>query len=121
MFKEHEENKRNLYRNFEIFSAFLLRRLKTDVEHTLLPKKKSFHLRRMTDLQRSWYQKILQKDLLVVNGIILNKSESKTRLMNIAMQLKKCCNHPYLFEGSEPGPPLQTNITGVFLWKNDST
>ncbi|KAJ1476000.1 hypothetical protein T484DRAFT_1826404 [Baffinella frigidus] len=22
------------------------------------------------------------------------------------MQLRKCCNHPYLFEGQEPGPPF---------------
>lgn len=26
---------------------------------------------------------------------------NKSRLMNIVMQLRKCCNHPYLFEGAE--------------------
>ena len=31
------------------------------------------------------------------------------RLLNIIMQLRKCCNHPYLFEGAEPGPPFVTN------------
>lgn len=31
---------------------------------------------------------------------IINKSESKTRLLNIVMQLRKCCNHPYLFDGA---------------------
>lgn len=25
--------------------------------------------------------------------------------MNTIMQLRKVCNHPYLFEGVEPGPP----------------
>ncbi len=29
---------------------------------------------------------------------------SKTRLMNILMQLRKCVNHPYLFDGVEPEP-----------------
>lgn len=24
------------------------------------------------------------------------------------MQLRKCCNHPYLFDGAEPGPPYTT-------------
>lgn len=24
------------------------------------------------------------------------------------MQLRKCCNHPYLFQGAEPGPPFTT-------------
>lgn len=26
---------------------------------------------------------------------------NKSRLMNLVMQLRKCCNHPYLFEGAE--------------------
>jgi len=30
-------------------------------------------------------------------------------------QLRKVCNHPYLFEGAEPGPPY-TN--GPHLWEN---
>jgi SNF2 family DNA or RNA helicase len=25
------------------------------------------------------------------------------------MQLRKCCNHPYLFDGMEPGPPFTTD------------
>ena len=25
------------------------------------------------------------------------------------MQLRKCCNHPYLFDGVEPGPPYTTD------------
>ena len=29
---------------------------------------------------------------------------SKTRLMNILTQLRKCVNHPYLFDGVEPEP-----------------
>lgn len=33
----------------------------------------------------------------------------KMRLLNILMQLRKCCNHPYLFDGAEPGPPYTTD------------
>ena len=40
------------------------------------------------------------KDIDVVNGA--GKSD-KMRLLNILMQLKKCANHPYLFDGAEPG------------------
>lgn len=25
------------------------------------------------------------------------------------MHLRKCCNHPYLFDGAEPGPPYTTD------------
>ena len=42
---------------------------------------------------------ILQ-DIDVVNGA---GRVEKMRLLNILMQLRKCCNHPYLFEGAEPG------------------
>lgn len=46
------------------------------------------------------YTKILMKDIDVVNGA--GKSD-KMRLLNILMQLRKCANHPYLFDGAEPG------------------
>jgi len=37
------------------------------------------------------------------------------------MQLRKCCNHPYLFDGIEPGPPFTTDMhliqaSGIFLY-----
>ncbi|CAN0139072.1 unnamed protein product, partial [Laminaria digitata] len=31
------------------------------------------------------------------------------------MQLRRVCNHPYLFDGAEPGPPF---INGPHLWEN---
>ncbi|KAM9915313.1 hypothetical protein OXX80_014147, partial [Metschnikowia pulcherrima] len=87
---------------------FLLRRIKSDVEKSLLPKQEMNVYISMTDMQRKWYQKLLEKDIDAVNGA-LGKKESKTRLLNIVMQLRKCCNHPYLFEGAEPGPPYTTD------------
>eukprot|EP00866_Antonospora_locustae_P001934 jgi/Antlo1/1934/96 len=30
--------------------------------------------------------------------------------MNVIMQLRKCCNHPYLFPEAEPGPPYTTDV-----------
>jgi len=50
------------------------------------------------------------KDIDVVNGA--GKSD-KMRLLNILMQLRKCTNHPYLFDGAEPG----TYKTLVFVQK----
>lgn len=46
------------------------------------------------------------KDIDIVNGA--GKTD-KMRLLNILMQLRKCCNHPYLFDGAEPGPPYTTD------------
>ena len=53
------------------------------------------------------YTKVLLKDIDIVNGA--GKIE-KMRLQNILMQLRKCSNHPYLFDGAEPGPPYTTDF-----------
>lgn len=92
----------------KVLRPFLLRRVKSDVEKSLLPKKEINLYVGMSDMQVQWYKKILEKDIDAVNGGAGNK-ESKTRLLNIVMQLRKCCNHPYLFEGAEPGPPYTTD------------
>ena len=91
-----------------VLRPFLLRRVKSDVEKSLLPKKEINLYIGMAEMQIKWYKKILEKDIDAVNNAA-GKRESKTRLLNIVMQLRKCCNHPYLFEGAEPGPPYTTD------------
>ncbi|KAF1825395.1 chromatin remodelling complex ATPase chain ISW1 [Dissoconium aciculare CBS 342.82] len=91
-----------------VLRPFLLRRVKADVEKSLLPKKEINLYVGMSDMQIKWYKNILEKDIDAVNGAN-GKKESKTRLLNIVMQLRKCCNHPYLFDGAEPGPPYTTD------------
>uniref|UniRef100_A0A2K5CPW8 SNF2 related chromatin remodeling ATPase 1 n=1 Tax=Aotus nancymaae TaxID=37293 RepID=A0A2K5CPW8_AOTNA len=75
-----------------VLKPFLLRRIKTDVEKSLPPKKEI-------------------KIYLGLNIDVLNSSGKmdKMRLLNILMQLRKCCNHPYLFDGAKPGPPYTTD------------
>jgi len=97
----------------KILRPFLLRRVKADVEKSLLPKKEINLYVGMSDMQLKWYRKILEKDIDAVNNAA-GKKESKTRLLNIVMQLRKCCNHPYLFDGAEPGPPYTTDEHLVF-------
>lgn len=92
----------------KVLSPFLLRRVKSDVETSLLPKIETNVYCGMTDMQIRWYKKLLEKDIDAVNGVV-GKREGKTRLLNIVMQLRKCCNHPYLFDGAEPGPPYTTD------------
>ena len=96
-----------------VLSPFLLRRLKSEVETSLLPKIETNLYVGMTDMQVQWYKSLLEKDLDAVNGAI-GKREGNTRLLNIVMQLRKCCNHPYLFEGAEPGPPYTTDEHLIF-------
>lgn len=97
----------------KVLRPFLLRRVKADVEKSLLPKKEINVFVGLTDMQRKWYKSLLEKDIDAVNGVG-SKKEGKTRLLNIVMQLRKCCNHPYLFDGAEPGPPYTTDEHLVF-------
>ncbi|XP_014676572.1 PREDICTED: SWI/SNF-related matrix-associated actin-dependent regulator of chromatin subfamily A member 5-like [Priapulus caudatus] len=90
-----------------VLRPFLLRRLKSDVEKKLLPKKETKIYIGLSKMQRDWYTKILMKDIDIVNGA--GKTD-KLRLLNILMQLRKCANHPYLFDGAEPGPPYTTDM-----------
>ncbi|KAJ8431163.1 hypothetical protein Cgig2_030102 [Carnegiea gigantea] len=94
----------------KVLRPFLLRRLKSDVEKGLPPKKETILKVGMSQMQKQYYRALLQKDLEVVNA-----GGERKRLLNIAMQLRKCCNHPYLFQGAEPGPPY---ITGEHLITN---
>ena len=96
-----------------VLRPFLLRRVKSDVEKSLLPKKELNLYVGLTPMQKKWYANILAKDIDAVNNAA-GKRESKTRLLNIVMQLRKCCNHPYLFEGAEPGPPYTTDEHLIF-------
>ena len=77
--------------------------MKSDVEKGLPPKKETILKVGMSQMQKQYYRALLQKDLEVVNA-----GGERKRLLNIAMQLRKCCNHPYLFQGAEPGPPYTT-------------
>ncbi|KAF3940946.1 hypothetical protein ABW19_dt0205495 [Dactylella cylindrospora] len=93
----------------KVLRPFLLRRVKSDVEKSLLPKKEVNLYIGMSEMQVKQYRQILEKDIDALNGQHMGKRESKTRLLNIVMQLRKCCNHPYLFDGAEPGPPYTTD------------
>lgn len=92
----------------KVLRPFLLRRVKADVEKSLLPKIETNLYVGMSEMQILWYKRLLEKDIDAVNGAG-GKKEGKTRLLNICMQLRKCCNHPYLFDGAEPGPPYVTD------------
>ncbi|XP_078494335.1 SWI/SNF protein [Ciona intestinalis] len=101
-----EDDKGLVTRLHGVLRPFLLRRLKSDVEHSLLPKKETKIYTGLSKMQREWYTKILVKDIDIINAA---GRTDRVRLLNILMQLRKCCNHPYLFDGAEPGPPYTTS------------
>lgn len=95
-----------------ILRPFMLRRVKKDVATSLPPKKETKLYIGLTKMQQEWYVRCLQKDAHELNKL---GGPDRNRLLNVLMQLRKVCNHPYLFDGAEQGPPY---IDGPHLWEN---
>ncbi|XP_067453809.1 chromodomain-helicase-DNA-binding protein 1-like isoform X2 [Thunnus thynnus] len=83
-----------------VLEPFLLRRVKSEVAVDLPKKTELVVYHGMSALQKKYYKAILMKDLEAFG----NEQGNKTRLLNIMIQLRKCVDHPYLFDGVEPEP-----------------
>lgn len=83
-----------------ILEPFLLRRVKSEVAVDLPKKTELLVYHGMSALQKKYYKAILMKDLEAFG----NDQGNKNRLLNILMNLRKCVDHPYLFDGVEPEP-----------------
>eukprot|EP00606_Chrysophyceae_sp_TOSAG23-5_P000494 GSChrysophyteH2.ASY1.ANO1.908.1 assembled CDS len=84
----------------KLLRPFMLRRLKADVEKSLLPKTETILFVGMSKMQKKLYKDILMRDIDTINGSSGDK-KGRTAVLNIVMQLRKACNHPYLFPGIE--------------------
>ena len=82
-----------------ILRPFMLRRLRADVAKGLPPKTETLIMVGMSKMQKQLYKRLLLRDIEAITG--KNTNSGKTAILNIVMQLRKCCNHPYLFEGVE--------------------
>ena len=80
-----------------LWRPLLLRRLKRD-HLRLPPKREATILVPLTPLQRTWYRAVLER-----NRTALGAANARG-LVNVLASLRKCCNHPYLFDGAEPEP-----------------
>jgi chromodomain-helicase-DNA-binding protein 7 len=77
----------------------LLRRVKEDVATDIPAKFETVIDVELTTIQKQYYRAIFEKNQAFLaraaRGAVVPK------LMNIQMELRKCCNHPYLIEGVE--------------------
>ncbi|XP_061606190.1 SWI/SNF related, matrix associated, actin dependent regulator of chromatin, subfamily a, member 4a isoform X3 [Phyllopteryx taeniolatus] len=87
----------------KVLRPFLLRRLKKEVE-AQLPEKVEYVIKcDMSALQRVLYRHMQAKGVLLTDGSEKDKKGkggTKT-LMNTIMQLRKICNHPFMFQHIE--------------------
>ncbi|KAJ3222338.1 hypothetical protein HK099_002440 [Clydaea vesicula] len=95
---EDEVQAENISKLQAKLKGYMLRRLKTDVEKSLPQKTERILRIELSPMQLTYYKNIYTK-----NFAQLNKSGGeKVSLMNIAMKLRMCSNHPYLFPNAEP-------------------
>ncbi|XP_026833395.1 chromodomain-helicase-DNA-binding protein 3 [Drosophila erecta] len=78
----------------EILGPHMLRRLKADVLKNM-PSKSEFIVRvELSSMQKKFYKFILTKNFKALKQ---KGGGGVCSLLNIMMELRKCCNHPYLF------------------------
>ena len=84
----------------EEIRPYILRRLKEDVERSVPPKEETLIEVELTVAQKQYYRALYEK-----NVKFLHKNKTKAMdgpsLNNLAMQLRKCCNHLFLLRGVE--------------------
>ncbi|KAJ6309989.1 hypothetical protein OIU76_014851 [Salix suchowensis] len=78
----------------------ILRRVIKDVEKSLPPKIERILRVEMSPLQKQYYKWILERNFQDLNKGVRGNQVS---LLNIVVELKKCCNHPFLFESADHG------------------
>nr|XP_021488001.1 chromodomain-helicase-DNA-binding protein 1-like isoform X2 [Meriones unguiculatus]XP_021488002.1 chromodomain-helicase-DNA-binding protein 1-like isoform X2 [Meriones unguiculatus] len=99
-YQDIEKESKSASELHRLLQPFLLRRVKAQVA-TELPKKTEVVIYHgMSALQKKYYKAILMKDL----DAFENEMAKKVKLQNILVQLRKCVDHPYLFDGVEPEP-----------------
>lgn len=76
----------------------MLRRLKRDVVKELPTKSEQILRVEMSAMQQRMYKAILTRNYSLLSG----NNTTQFSLLNIAIELKKASNHPYLFDGAEP-------------------
>ncbi|KAG5440202.1 hypothetical protein PCANB_001771 [Pneumocystis canis] len=92
-----EESILVIRRLHKVLRPFLLRRLKKDVESELPDKVEKVIKCQFSALQSKLYSQMRRNGMLYVNS----GEKGRKGLQNIVMQLRKICNHPYVFEEVE--------------------
>ncbi|XP_077246989.1 SNF2/Brahma-type chromatin-remodeling protein CHR12 [Tasmannia lanceolata] len=90
-----EEELLIIRRLHHVIRPFLLRRKKDEVEKFLPGKTQVILKCDLSAWQKAYYQQVTD-----IGRVGLDSGPGKSKsLQNLSMQLRKCCNHPYLFVG----------------------
>ncbi|KAG6409519.1 hypothetical protein SASPL_127559 [Salvia splendens] len=82
----------------KMLAPHLLRRVKKDVMKELPPKKELILRVELSSMQKEYYKAILTRNY----QILTRKGGAQISLINVVMELRKLCCHPFMLEGVEP-------------------
>jgi SNF2 family DNA or RNA helicase len=83
----------------KLISPYMLRRVKEDVAKDIPAKEETLIDVELTSVQKQYYRAIFERNLAFLN--LGSTRQTAPKLMNIQMELRKVCNHPFLLEGVE--------------------
>lgn len=83
----------------EEIRPYILRRLKEDVEKSVPPKEETLIEVELTLEQKQYYRALYEKNVKFLHKN--KRALDGPSLNNLAMQLRKCCNHLFLLNGVE--------------------
>lgn len=84
----------------KLVAPHMLRRLKKDAMQNIPPKTERMVPVELSSIQSEYYRAMLTKNYQLLRNI--GKGVAQQSMLNIVMQLRKVCNHPYLIPGTEP-------------------
>ena len=99
----------------KVLRPFLLRRLKKDVEKDLPDKTEKVIKCKFSALQSRLYKQMVTHQKIVVSDGKGGKTGARG-LSNMIMQLRKLCNHPFVFDEVE-NQMNPTNTSNDLLWR----
>jgi len=111
-----EEQLLVIRRLHKVLRPFLLRRLKKDVEKDLPDKQERVIKCSFSSLQSKLYKQLVTHNRLMVSDGKGGKTGLRG-LSNMLMQLRKLCNHPFVFEEVEDQVNPQ-RITNDLIWRS---
>ncbi|XP_057959148.1 CHD3-type chromatin-remodeling factor PICKLE-like [Malania oleifera] len=82
----------------KMLAPHLLRRVKKDVMKELPPKKELILRVELSSKQKEYYKAILTRNY----QMLTRRGGAQISLINVVMELRKLCCHPYMLEGVEP-------------------
>ncbi|EGW31333.1 uncharacterized protein SPAPADRAFT_154321 [Spathaspora passalidarum NRRL Y-27907] len=111
-----EESLLVIRRLHKVLRPFLLRRLKKDVEKDLPDKVEKVLKCNLSGLQYVLYQQMLKHNALFVGADVGGAKSGIKGLNNKIMQLRKICNHPFVFEEVE-AVLNSSRLTNDLIWR----